>query len=170
MKKEAVDRRLWAVGQKEQADSESDLLPTAYSLQPTAPLASRARGFSLVAALFLIVVVAALGAFAVRIGASQQQTVNLSLLSARALAAANSGIEFGAYQALNASSCVAATLTLTEAGANGFSVAVTCSASAHAESGGTVNIYRIDATATAGTYGMPDYVSRHVYATFASAP
>jgi MSHA biogenesis protein MshP len=127
-------------------------------------------GFSLVAALFLIVVVAALGAFAVRIGASQQQTANLALLSARALAAANSGIEFGAYRALNAGSCANATLNLTEGGLNGFTVNVTCSASAHAESGGTVNVYLIDATATAGLYGMPDYVSRHVYATFASAP
>jgi MSHA biogenesis protein MshP len=132
--------------------------------------ASRTRGFSLVAALFLIVVVAALGAFAVRIGASQQQTVNLGLLTARALAAANSGVEFGAYQALDAGSCVNVTLNLAEAGLNGFTVAVTCSASAHAESGGTVNVYRIDATATMGTYGMPDFVSRHVYATFSSAP
>jgi MSHA biogenesis protein MshP len=128
--------------------------------------ARHARGFSLVAALFLIVVVAALGEFAVRIGASQQQTVNLALLTARALAAANSGMEYGAYRALNASSCASATLNLTEGGLNGFSVSVTCSATAHAESGGTVNVYRIDATATAGTYGLPDYVSRHVYATF----
>jgi MSHA biogenesis protein MshP len=131
----------------------------------------RVRGFSLVAALFLIVVVAALGAFAVRIGAGQQQTVNLELLSARALAAANSGIEFGAYQALKpASSCVSATLNLTEAGASGFSVDVTCSPSSHTEGGVSVNVYRIDATAYAGTYGTPDFVSRRVYATFTSTP
>jgi MSHA biogenesis protein MshP len=130
-------------------------------------------GFSLVAALFLIVVVAALGAFAVRIGASQQQTANLALLTARALAAANSGIEYGAYQALKpVSSCVSATLNLTEGGLNGFTVNVTCSVTTHTESSATpnVNIYRIDATASAGIYGMPDYVSRHVYATFASVP
>jgi MSHA biogenesis protein MshP len=111
-------------------------------------------------------VVAALGAFAVRIGASQQQTVNLALLTARALAAANSGVEYGAYRALNASSCASATLSLTEGGLNGFNVDVTCTATTHAESGGSVHVYRIDATAYAGTYGNPDYVSRHVYATF----
>ncbi len=132
--------------------------------------AGRERGFSLVAAIFLIVVIAALGAFAVRIGASQQQTVSLELLSARALSAAQSGIEFGAYQALDASSCANTTLNLAEAGLNGFTVDVTCAATAHAESGGTVNVYRIDATAYAGTYGMPDYVSRHVFATFTDAP
>jgi MSHA biogenesis protein MshP len=126
------------------------------------------RGFALVAALFLIVVVAALGAFAVRISAGQQQTVNLALLTARALAAADSGIEFGAYQALYGTGCASATLNLTEAGLNGFTVSVTCAATAHTESGGPINVYRVDATASLGTYGMPDYVSRHVYATFSS--
>jgi MSHA biogenesis protein MshP len=131
---------------------------------------ARVRGFSLVAALFLVVVVAALGAFAVRIGASQQQTASLALLSARALAAANSGIEFGAYRALYASSCASATLNLTEGGLNGFTVSVTCNPTTHTEGGGTVSVYRIDATASAGVYGQPDYVSRQVYATFSSAP
>jgi MSHA biogenesis protein MshP len=133
----------------------------------------RANGFSLVAALFLIVVVAALGAFAVRIGGGEQQTVNLQLLSARALAAANSGIEFGAYRALVDGSCVAATLNLTEAAANGFTVNVTCSSTLHTEGSVTpnnVSVFRIDATAFAGVYGMPDYVSRHVYATFTNVP
>jgi len=141
-------------------------------LSPVTHHASRvtSSGFSLVAALFLIVVVAALGVFAVRIGMGQQQTVNLALLGARALAAANSGVEYGAYQALNAASCANATLNLGEAALNGFTVNVTCSSSVHAESGGAVNVYRIEARATYGTYGQPDYVSRRVYATFVDQP
>ena len=127
-------------------------------------------GFSLVAALFLIVVVAALGAFAVRIGMGQQQAVNLSLLSARALAAANSGIEYGAYQALNASTCASATLVLGEAGLSGFSVAVTCTVTSHSEAGANVSVFRIEALASLGAYGAPDFVSRRVYATFSSSP
>ena len=132
-----------------------------------------ARGFSLVAALFLIVVIAALGAFAVRIGSGQQQTVNLQLLSARALAAANSGIEWGAYRALRANGCTATTTTtlnLTEAALNGFAVTVVCVPTDHSDNNTTVHVYRIDSTSVAGTYGMPDYVSRHVYATFTDAP
>jgi MSHA biogenesis protein MshP len=131
-----------------------------------------ARGISLVAALFLIVVLAALGAFAVRIGGGQQQTVNLALLSARALAAADSGIEWGAYRALRANGCATTTTTtlnLTEATLNGFSVTVVCVPTSHPENNGTVHVYRIDATAQAGVYGTPDYVSRHVYATFTDA-
>lgn len=131
---------------------------------------TRARGFSLVAALFLVVVVAALGVFAVRVGMAQQQTVNLALLGARALAAANSGIEYGAYRALTDSVCAPATLNMSEAGLNGFTVNVTCSDTSHSESGGSVTVYRIEALATYGTYGQPDYVSRRVFATFASEP
>ena len=127
-------------------------------------------GFSLVAALFLIVVLAALGAFAVRIGLGQQQTVNLNLLGSRALAAANSGVEYGAYRALHGGGCGSTTLALTEAALNGFSVDVVCAATSHAEAGGTVSVYRVDATAYSGTFGTPDFVSRHVYATFVSAP
>jgi MSHA biogenesis protein MshP len=165
----------WPLARKEDFAKQRNVCDASNSCQlPAASgqlaLRSRVRGFSLVAALFLIVVVAALGAFAVRIGAGQQQTVNLELLSARALAAANSGIEFGAYRALNAASCVAATLNLTEAGANGFSVDVTCSPSTHTEGIVSVSVYRIDATARAGSYGTPDFVSRHVYATFTSVP
>ena len=130
----------------------------------------RAQGIALVAALFLIVTIAALGAFAVRIGAGQQQTVNLALLGAKAVSAADSGIEYGAYQALNNGVCGNATLTLTEAGLNSFTVNVQCSVTAHAEGGGVTNVYRIDATASAGVYGSPDFVSRRVYATFANAP
>jgi MSHA biogenesis protein MshP len=145
----------------------SSFLPPAASHQPRASRAQ--RGFSLVAALFLIVVVALLGAFAVRIGAGQQQTVNLALLSAKALAAANSGVEYGAHQALNVGACANTTLNLTEGGLNGFTVSVTCSFTPHSVSTASVNVYRIDATASMGTYGMPDFVSRHVFATFASA-
>jgi MSHA biogenesis protein MshP len=131
--------------------------------------AGHTEGFSLVAVLFLIVVVAALGAFAVRIGAGQQQTVNLALLGARALSAANSGIEFGAYQALSTDSCASSntTLNLSGAGLAGFAVAVTCTLTTHVDgSASGTNVYRIGSISTFGTYGQPDYVSREVYATF----
>jgi len=136
--------------------------------RPQAP--GPTRGFSLVAVLFLIVVVAALGAFAVRIGAGQQQTVNLALMGARALSAANSGIEYGAARAFDTGGSVCASstaLTLTGPGLNGFSVDVTCVPTTHTDPDNTTT-YRIGATAYWGTYGQPDYVSRQVFATFSS--
>ncbi len=68
----------------------------------------RTRGFALIPALFLIVVLGALALVAIRVGTGQQQAVIMSLQQARALAAAQAGIEWGAYQAVN-SSCVPST-------------------------------------------------------------
>ena len=122
------------------------------------------RGFSLVAALFLLVVLGALGAVAVRLTGVQQQTVTLSLQGARAFAAARTGVEWGIYRALNGS-CGAATLNLTEGGLTGFSVAVSCAASTHTEGAATTTVYSVEAFARSGIYGTPDYVSRRVRAT-----
>ncbi|MDH3749589.1 MAG: pilus assembly protein MshP, partial [Gammaproteobacteria bacterium] len=70
------------------------------------------NGFSLVPALFLLVVLAALGIVAVRLAGVQQQTVVLAMQSSRAYAAARSGIDWSAYQALVNGSCAASTLAL----------------------------------------------------------
>jgi MSHA biogenesis protein MshP len=131
---------------------------------------TRQSGMALVAALFLIVVVAALGVFAVRIGAGQQHTVNLALLGNRALAAANSGIEWGAQSALvGGVACPAGTLSLTEGALNGFTVTITCSVTSHAEGAATVRIFTLEAFARIGSYGTPDYVSRRVRARLTDA-
>ncbi len=70
----------------------------------------RVGGFALIPALFLIVVLAALAAVAVKISAGQSQAVIMGLQQARALAAARSGIEWGAYRALNGA-CGSTTLS-----------------------------------------------------------
>jgi MSHA biogenesis protein MshP len=125
---------------------------------------SEQRGVSLVTAVFLIVVLASLGTFAVRLTAVQQQTTGIAIRATQAMLAAESGIDWAAYRAINGGACTAATLTLTEAGANGFTVSVTCSQSAHTEAGATINVYSIEALAQSGVYGGPDYVSRRLHA------
>ncbi|MGB5491993.1 MAG: hypothetical protein WBM76_14295 [Woeseiaceae bacterium] len=130
---------------------------------------SRQAGFSLVPALFLLVVLAALGLVAVRLTAVQQQTVVLAMQSGRAYAAARTGIQWSAYQALNNASCAAASINLTEGGLAGFTVETDCSSTAHAEGPNTVNVYVIDAFAWSGSYGNPDYVSRRIRSTVTDA-
>lgn len=130
---------------------------------------STQRGISLVPALFLMIVLAALGLVAVRFNAIQQQTVVLSMQSARAYAAARAGIEWSAYQALINSSCASASLALTEGGLNGFTVDTSCSSTTHAEGPDTVTVYVIDAFAWSGSYGTPDYVSRQIRSTVTDA-
>jgi MSHA biogenesis protein MshP len=138
------------------------------------------RGFALIPALFLLVVLGMLAVIAVRIATSQQQTVTMSLAEARALAAAQAGIEWGAYQSLVAKQCApSTTLALAEAALDGFTVIVTCAAQSFINGASTVppyltpataTSYVLQATATTGTYGQPGYVKRVVSGTYSSAP
>jgi MSHA biogenesis protein MshP len=130
----------------------------------------RARGFSLVLALFVIIVVAFLGVVAVRLGAGEQQTVSLRILGDRAVEAARTGVEWGAYRALDLNTCSLGSLSLSEGALAGFTVTVGCVATTHAQSNGTYHVYEIDSYAESGTYGRPDYVSRRIGARFTDAP
>ena len=130
---------------------------------------NRQSGFSLVPALFLLVVLAALGIVAVRLTGVQQQTVVLAMQSGRAYAAARAGVDWSAYQALVNGSCASSTINLTEAGLAGFSVDTSCASTSHSEGPNTVNVYVIDAFAWSGSYGTPDYVSRRVRSTVTDA-
>lgn len=124
-------------------------------------------GFSLVAAIFLIVALAALGAFAVQVAMTQYQTASMELVEARAQAAAQAGAEYGANRALRASSCNYNRRTLSLRGAlTGFVVMVTCTSKTHPV--GTA--YLLIATATSGSYGAPDYVARTVTRNVTTAP
>jgi MSHA biogenesis protein MshP len=133
-------------------------------------LPGRERGFSLVLALFVIVIVALLGAVAVRLGAGEQQTVTLRVLGDRAVEAARTGIEWGAYRALDLNTCSPGSLSLTEGSLNGFAVSITCVMTTHAQSNGTYHVYEIESYAESGSYGRPDYVSRRIGARFTDAP
>jgi MSHA biogenesis protein MshP len=135
------------------------------------------RGVSIVTALFLIVVLAAVGAFAVQIGASQQQTTNFAILENRALMAAYAGIEVGANRALLANACPETTFN-TAGALTGFTVTVTSSIpclpgppfTTHSVNGVNYRLYTLTAVATRGAYGTPDFVSRTVVRTVTNAP
>jgi MSHA biogenesis protein MshP len=129
----------------------------------------RQRGFSLVPALFLLVVLAVLGAVAVRLSAVEHQTVLLSMQSTRAYAAARAGIEWSAYQAVTAGTCGSATVALAEGGLDGFTVDTNCTTTSHNEGSSTTNVYILEAFAYSGAYGTPDYVSRRIRASVTDA-
>ena len=130
---------------------------------------SRQRGFSLVAAIFLIVVLAALGSFAVEVAMSDYQRGDLELLEARAQAAAQAGLEYGANRALKGGGLCAPRTVLRPAGVGlgGIVVLVTCvRTTPHALYNATLgtwtndSVYELTSTATSGTYGQADYVAR----------
>lgn len=135
-------------------------------------------GFSLVTAIFLLVVLAVLMVNMVKLGGIQQSTVVMGVQGARAFQAARSGIEYGIYQALNSNTCNASqTLNFPTAGngLDGFSVILECSPSTHVENVSQVNVYEFTATASRGVYAVgavanPDYVSRRIRATVSNNP
>ena len=114
------------------------------------PRMRRERGFSLITAIFLLVILAAVGAFIVTIGAVQHTTMSSSIQGARAYHAARTGIEWGVYSALNPPGCFAPT-TFSPAGLDGFQVTVTCAATSHQEGLNSFQVFRLIAVASAGS-------------------
>ena len=137
------------------------------------------RGFALVAAVFIVVVLALLGIMIVTIGGVQRATTSAAVQGARAYHAARTGIEWGVYQALNNTvpTCGAApstpttnTFNLAVAGLDGFAVSVVCSYTEHRETDKDIRIFVINSMATSGGFGNPDYVSRRIQVTVTDAP
>lgn len=124
----------------------------------------RECGSALVGALFLIVVVAAFGVFAVRLQLNQQQTATLHLQEHRALWAAHAGLEYWSNRVWNnaAIGCTNPPLPITldldaHIGLRGFRVTVTCDEVAI---GAADLVYEVTADAWTSAYGSPDFVRR----------
>lgn len=129
---------------------------------------SAERGFAIVSAIFLLVVLAALGAFMVTLSTVQHTTSTQDVQGTRAYQAARAGVEWGAYQILRNTSCAASTpLTPPAATLTGFVVTVGCAEAAGSpftEGANTINVYQITSTATFGTAGSTNYVERQLSA------
>ena len=128
------------------------------------------NGFLLPAAIFILVILAALGAYALNITSIQQATSTQDVQVARAYQAARAGIEWAAYQVLSPgtmalASCPASPSTIA---VDNFSVAVSCTRSAdYFEQGSdhTIAIYDVTATASFGTAGTTGYIERQIQVT-----
>lgn len=111
--------------------------------------ARRLRGFAIVSAIFILVVLAALGAFILSISTSQQIGSAQDVQGVRAYHAARAGIEWGMYRQLRDGSCpgAATPTSFTPAAAmlSGFTVTVLCDAAADANGGPT--LYTVQSTA-----------------------
>jgi MSHA biogenesis protein MshP len=125
------------------------------------------RGFALVTAIFLVVVLSALGAFMLTFSTAQQQSSALDVLGSRAYQAARAGIEWGAFQVVQSGSCSPSSTVPLEGTLAVFTVTVSCSATTHTEAGTTLSVYQLTATATGvqgAAVGSPDYVERQIKA------
>jgi MSHA biogenesis protein MshP len=126
-------------------------------------------GFTLLSAIFLLVVIAALGLFAVTISNTQQQNSVMDVLGARAYQAAKAGLEWGSYQISKGgvTSCATFVQPTLPAGTqlSVFTVSVMCSMATYTEGSNTFSVYQLTSTATTGgTIGSTGYVERQLQA------
>ncbi len=133
----------------------------------------RQRGFSLVTAIFLIVVIALVAGFMVTIGSIQKTTSAFSIVGSRANFAALSAVEWGAHQVLNVGggpACFASPTTFAVTAVGNFNVTLQCVETSVTEATTTYSVFDIDAIAEFGTSGQEDYFSRTISASITSAP
>ncbi|MCX7095380.1 MAG: hypothetical protein NTY50_18295 [Methylobacter sp.] len=131
------------------------------------------RGFSLVSAIFLLVIIAALGLFTVTISTTQQQSSAIDVLGSRAYQAAKAGIEWSIYQITNPTiraTCATLVQPIMPAGTqlSAFTVVVNCSSTGpYLDGTANFSVYELTSTATTAgaVVGSLGYLERQVRVT-----
>ena len=100
----------------------------------------------MITAIFLLVVVAILGAYIASLATTQQTSETLDVQGARAYQAAHAGMQWGVFQALRNGACTGSTSIVLAGGLAGFAVTVQCTATPYTEASSAHNIYRIVST------------------------
>jgi MSHA biogenesis protein MshP len=126
------------------------------AVQPHLPQRPQS-GFAIVSAIFLLVVLAALGAFMLTMSNTQQLTSTQDLQGSRTYWAAKAGIQWAADRIKVTSACPApTTFTL-----DGLPVTVTCQPNSYFEGSIGKTIYWVQSTATGGgAVGSMAYTER----------
>lgn len=132
------------------------------------------HGFAVIAAMFLLVGLAALGSFMVTISNTSHLNSAQDLQGSRAYWAARGGLEWG-LAAVSATAPVAPAAgppaecptTSAPARLDGFALVVTCAVSVYGEAGADVRIFRLRSVASSvdAAVGSRGFVERSVSAT-----
>ena len=124
----------------------------------------RQGGFSLLTALFLLVVVSGMTAYLVNLATAQHLSSALTVQNSRAYYAAISGLEWVADRVRN--NPTACPPVPTSFSAEGFLIRLTaCTRSAITEAGSTYALFDVTVDASRGGFGDWDFVSRSIRAT-----
>jgi len=120
------------------------------------------RGFALIGALFVLVVLAALGAFAVRANMTQQHGSTLELEELRAQAALDTWLEYAAARLLASSANNCGNIANLANLPGGFRVTfANCGRVQYVDNGVTWNVYTVSGIVSSrGVYGTPEFVRR----------
>ncbi len=123
------------------------------------------RGFVLMSAIFLVVVLAALGAFMVTFSNTQHLTSALDIQGSRAYWAARTGVEW-AVSRIAAPAAPVCPASPTLFNVDDFSLVVECSSHGYNEGGITKTVFSITSGASSGgNVGSLGYIERSISAT-----
>lgn len=120
----------------------------------------RHRGFGIMGAFFVVVVLAGLGAYMVMMSWVEHATTTQSLVASRVYYAAKAGLDWGVHRAIAAGGSCTASTTFTIAG--DISVTVTCN------SGTSSGVFYLTSQASYGSYGSAFYSQRRLEASVAN--
>lgn len=137
-------------------------------------------GFVLPTAIFLVVILAALGGYMVTLSRTTNMSGALDIQGARAYQAARAGIEWAAWRVVDPQNllpaptpCPASPFTVAEPGPTAlagtlasFTVVVDCRYFPEVDGATSVSVYQVISTATSGVWGSVDYVERQIQGSF----
>ena len=140
---------------------------------PEPPVAGQ-RGFSLITAIFLLVILAALGVFMMSLSTLQQTSSALDLQGSRAYQAARAGIDWSVYQVMAPENinppaggvaqyvCPATATVLPALGGtlNNFSITLACTSQQFSVGGNLLTVYQLTSTARFGAAPATSFIER----------
>lgn len=127
------------------------------------------QGFTIIMAIFILVVLGLLGGYMVKLSGVQQATSVYALQGARAYQAAKAGIGWAKARIHSGGDCddITAGSPLSFAGLSGFSVVLDCTYSSPiSEDTANLVFYKITTLSEFGDYNSANYVSRNLEISF----
>jgi len=125
---------------------------------------NKQAGFSIVMAIFILVVLSLLGGYMVKLSGVQHATSIFSIQGARAYQSARAGVGWAIARVSAGGACsdVTSASPLTFTDINGFSVSLACSSQSFSEGTDNPVIYKITALSEFGVYSSANYISRRI--------
>ena len=121
-------------------------------------------GFSIVMAIFILVVLGLLGGYMVKLSGVQHATSTYVVQGAKAYQSARAGIGWAISLISNGGVCsdISFASPLNFADINGFSVSLSCSSQPYSEATGNYFVYKITSLSEFGAYNNANYISRKI--------
>jgi len=123
------------------------------------------KGFSIVMAIFILVVMGLLGGYMVKLSGVQHATSTFAIQGARAYQSARAGVGWSISRIVtDGGNCanITSVSPLSLADISGFSVSLECTSQAFSEGTDASVVYKITALSAFGAYNSANYISRKI--------